>query len=101
MITENLDWAKNFKVWHVDGTFDCAPKLYTQMFTLQVVERGKFFRFPAKNPKNAVSRSSQWHTGELYGIKLHCDYEKGIWNGFNEHFGKKIDKKNKKVFYSN
>ena len=33
------------------------------------------------------------HTGELKDIKLQCDFERSIWNGFNVHFGKVVERK--------
>lgn len=40
-IEENLQLLKSNLNWYVDGTFDVAPELFYQLFTLHVFVKGK------------------------------------------------------------
>ena len=38
---EALRWLSDCQRWHMDGTFKAAPRLFTQLFTIQVVKEKK------------------------------------------------------------
>lgn len=37
---KNIRWLKKYLEWYVDGTFNISPKLFKQLFTIQVVANG-------------------------------------------------------------
>ena len=38
-----------YKEWHVDGTFECAPRHFVQLFTVQIIVKGiKIYKFGKK-----------------------------------------------------
>lgn len=81
---ENLNILRKNLYWLVDGTFDIAPKMYTQLFSFHATFFGKslpliYCLLPDKNKNTYVKvlRLISYHL-DVAPNSINCDFEKGI-----------------------
>ena len=75
---------KNNKIWYGDGTFSILPDLFYQVYTINVIERGKnlpmvYVLLPDKKEityNKMFTMLLKNFTAEQHPIKIYHDFEK-------------------------
>jgi hypothetical protein len=95
----NIKWLMKHHEWYVDGTFEIAPDLFKQLFTIQIVVNGYnlplvYALLPNKKTEtyqrmlDMLAEHAEFPPDLPSKIHWRCDFELGIWSAIeNSRFG--------------